>query len=55
MTNRIYGGHFYYDYRDTGHSHYNQLSWGFESLGALFDYRVNAYLPVGDTWNSYLG
>lgn len=54
LTNRIYGGHFYYDYRDTGHSHYNQLSWGFESLGEMFDCRVNAYLPVGDTWNHYL-
>ncbi|WP_425399756.1 right-handed parallel beta-helix repeat-containing protein [Aeoliella sp.] len=54
VTDRVYGGHFYYDYRDTGHSHYNQLSWGFESLGYLFDYRVNAYLPVGNTWNSYI-
>ncbi len=53
-TDRILGSYFYYDYRDTGYSHYNQLAWGFESLGRVWDGRVSAYLPLGDTWNNYI-
>lgn len=44
---RIWGGNVYYDYRDTSRQHYNQIAIGLESLGKLFDYRINGYLPVG--------
>lgn len=44
---RVWGGNVYYDYRDTSKQHYNQIALGLESLGKLFDYRINGYLPVG--------
>jgi hypothetical protein len=44
-VNGIYG---YYDYRDTGVARYNQLSFGFESLGRYYDYRANVYIPFND-------
>lgn len=44
---RVWGGNVYYDYRDTNRQHYNQIALGLESLGKLFDYRINGYLPVG--------
>ncbi len=44
---RIWGINTYYDYRNTKHQHYNQAALGFESLGSLWDVRLNGYLPVG--------
>ncbi len=44
---RVWGVNTYYDYRNTSHFHYNQAAIGFESLGSVWDYRVNGYLPVG--------
>ncbi len=44
---RIWGLNTYYDYRKTHRSHYNQVGFGFESLGDIWDYRLNAYVPVG--------
>ncbi len=44
---RIYGANAYYDYRNTTHRHYNQVSVGLETLGRLWDFRINGYLPVG--------
>jgi len=44
---RAYGISAYYDYRNTHHRSYNQVSLGLESLGKLWDVRVNGYLPVG--------
>lgn len=48
VGNRVYGGNLYYDYRNTRRSHYNQIGVGFESLGRLWDLRINGYVPVGD-------
>lgn len=45
--NRAYGINTYYDYRYTGRFHSNQIGTGFETLGELFDFRLNGYLPVG--------
>ncbi len=45
--NRAYGINSYYDYRNTGRFHSNQLGVGLETLGELFDFRINGYLPVG--------
>jgi len=54
LANRIWGAYLYYDYRDTGRSHFNQISWGIENLGPTWDWRVNAHLPIGDTWYDFL-
>ncbi len=53
LSSRIWGAYGYYDYRRTRHYHYNQISLGFESLGALLDFRVNGYLPVGNKRSHY--
>ncbi|HUD01981.1 MAG TPA: inverse autotransporter beta domain-containing protein, partial [Rhabdochlamydiaceae bacterium] len=43
---RTYGMNLYYDYRNQRHS-YQQIGLGFESLGQVWDFRANGYLPVG--------
>jgi len=45
--NRAYGINTYYDYRNAGRFHSNQIGAGIETLGELFDFRINGYLPVG--------
>lgn len=49
---RIWGMNTYYDYRNSNHQHYNQVALGLESLGKIWDFRVNGYLPVGDKTSS---
>lgn len=44
---RTWGMNSFYDYRKTPHLHYNQIGLGFESLGQVWDFRLNGYLPVG--------
>lgn len=44
---RLWGVNFFYDYRKTSQQVYNQVALGFESLGNRWDFRINAYLPVG--------
>ena len=46
-ASRLWGINSYYDYRNTTHQHYNQVAVGFESLGDLWDFRLNGYLPLG--------
>jgi hypothetical protein len=45
--NRVYGINSYYDYRNAGRFHSNQIGLGLETLGKLCDFRINGYLPVG--------
>jgi len=45
--NRAYGINAYYDYRNTSRLNANQIGAGVETLGELFDFRLNGYLPVG--------
>lgn len=45
--NRAYGVNTYYDYRNTGRFNSNQVGVGLETLGEIFDFRINGYLPVG--------
>lgn len=45
---RVWGLNAYYDYRNTHRSHYNQIGFGLETLGEMWDFRANGYLPVGD-------
>jgi hypothetical protein len=44
---RVNGLNAYYDYRNTKRQHYNQVAAGLESLGRIWDFRINGYLPVG--------
>lgn len=43
--NRIWGVNVFYDYRQTDFNDFKQLGVGLESLGALIDFRANAYIP----------
>lgn len=53
-NNRVYGINTYYDFRNTDRFHSNQIGMGLESLGELFDFRINGYLPIGTkTSHSY--
>ncbi|MBI2743775.1 MAG: right-handed parallel beta-helix repeat-containing protein [Chlamydiales bacterium] len=44
---RAYGLNAFYDYRNTKRQRYNQIGVGLETLGTLWDFRMNGYLPVG--------
>jgi trimeric autotransporter adhesin len=55
VNTRIWGINTYYDYRKTKRQHYNQVSLGLESLGRLWDFRLNGYLPVGRKTSSKYG
>ena len=50
---RVWGINTYYDYRNTKHQHYNQVNLGLESLGRVWDGRINGYLPVGGKQSPY--
>ncbi len=43
--NIIFGANAYYDYRDTGYSHYDQWGVGVELLSPWVDFRANYYEP----------
>ncbi|MEL6224972.1 MAG: right-handed parallel beta-helix repeat-containing protein [Cyanobacteria bacterium J06627_8] len=47
--NRIWGGYVSFDARETDESDFYQLGMGVESLGNVWDFRVNGYIPLGDT------
>lgn len=49
---RTYGLNAYYDYRNTKRRNYNQIGFGLETLGTLWDIRLNGYLPVGNKISS---
>lgn len=44
---RVYGINTYYDYRSAHLFNAHQIGAGLETLGELFDFRINGYLPVG--------
>jgi hypothetical protein len=46
-ASRLWGANLYWDYRNTSHLHYNQVGVGFETLGKIWDARLNGYFPVG--------
>lgn len=47
----IYGAYVAFDYRNTGASTFNQVGLGVEGLSEGLDFRVNGYLPVGNSRN----
>ncbi len=46
--NRIWGGYLAYDNRQTANNSFHQFGFGLESLGEVWDFHFNAYLPFGD-------
>jgi hypothetical protein len=46
---RIWGAYAGADLRGTDDSHFTQLGLGMESLGRIWDFRINGYLPLGNT------
>ena len=52
---RVWGMNTYYDYRKTNRQHYNQIAAGLESLGRVWDFRINGYLPVGKKTSAFWG
>lgn len=46
LSSRTWGLNAYYDFRKTHHRNYNQVSIGLESLGKIWDFRINGYLPI---------
>lgn len=52
---RVWGMNTYYDYRRTYRQHYNQVAAGLESLGRVWDFRINGYLPVGKKTSAFWG
>ena len=47
--NRVTGGYISYDSRNTGNATFNQLGLGLESLGENVDFRLNGYIPLGNS------
>jgi hypothetical protein len=45
VKSRVWGINAYYDYRKSHHRQYRQASAGLESLGKVWDFRINGYLP----------
>ncbi len=43
---RVFGGYAYYDFRDRGAAEYDQVGFGVETLGRMFDGRLNVNLPT---------
>lgn len=50
--NRVRGGFLGVDSRFTDESNFYQLAAGYESLGEDWDFRLNGYLPLGETKNT---
>lgn len=46
LSKRTWGVNAFYDFRETKRKNYNQISVGLESLGKVWDFRVNGYLPI---------
>ena len=50
---RTIGTYLYYDTRDAGYATFDQVSGGIETLGDIWDARLNWYVPTGQTRNQY--
>lgn len=50
---RTIGTYLYYDTRDAGYATFDQVSGGIETLGDIWDARLNWYVPTGQTRNEY--
>lgn len=50
---RTIGGYIYHDTRDAGYANFDQISGGIETLGDIWDARLNWYVPTGTTRKQY--
>jgi trimeric autotransporter adhesin len=48
QSNRTFGGYVAFDRRETDESSFSQLGLGLESLGEVWDFRLNGYIPLGN-------
>ena len=48
QRDRILGGYVAFDRRETDESSFSQIGLGLESLGEVWDFRINGYIPLGD-------
>ncbi len=46
---RIWGGYVAFDSRETDDNTFHQLGLGVETLGEIWDARINGYIPLGDS------
>jgi hypothetical protein len=46
LSARTWGVNAFYDFRQTHKKDYSQISFGLESLGKVWDFRFNGYLPI---------
>jgi trimeric autotransporter adhesin len=46
QRNRTFGGYVAFDRRETDESSFSQLGLGLESLGEVWDFRINGYIPL---------
>lgn len=53
FRNRIWGINAYYDFRSASKQDFNQISLGLETLGPVWDVRMNGYLPIGAKTSSF--
>jgi len=51
QSDRIFGGYISLDNRQPEDDDFYQLGLGLETLGRVFDGRINGYIPLGDTSN----
>ena len=50
-SDRIFGGYISLDNREPEEDDFYQIGLGLETLGRIFDGRINGYIPLGDTSN----
>ncbi|WP_417386634.1 right-handed parallel beta-helix repeat-containing protein [Gimesia sp.] len=50
---RTIGAYVYYDTRDAGYANFDQVSGGIETLGDIWDARLNWYVPTGTRRKQY--
>lgn len=46
LSKRTWGVNAFYDFRETDRKNYSQIGVGLESLGKVWDFRINGYLPI---------
>lgn len=47
---RVVGGNFFYNHREQGGNNFHQVGFGIETLGNYLDWRMNGYVPLGDSY-----
>lgn len=56
LGERVYGLEAYYDYREANHlKNINQAGVSLESLGTVWDFRANGYIPFGNRSSHFYG